>query len=290
MKDRFRKKKYREGVRHLTDARQNLLDLESWFRGFDSALIAFSAGVDSSVLAYAAHSALGEKAIAVTSVSTSFAQSELLSTRQMADEIGIELRVVSQDDLGNENYVANQVNRCYFCRMALAEAIMPIVRERKISVCVDGNHVDDMKSPRPGIKALREAGFRAPFVELGYHKEDIRDIARMVGLSNAEKPSEACLSSRIAYGQRIDEETLRRVEQSESFIRNLTGAKIVRVRTIGSKAVIELDLESIEKTRLHFDTIERTLKSLGYSMVEIDPNGYTSGRMLQLFLQKDDNK
>jgi pyridinium-3,5-biscarboxylic acid mononucleotide sulfurtransferase len=265
--------------------KENLVKLKSWFQQFDSALVAFSSGVDSSVLAYCAQQALSARAIAVTSISPSLAQSEIYSATQVAKEIGIELIVVTQDDLGSEYYVANQVDRCYFCRSNLVQAIRPIVEERKIAVCVDGTHADDMKSPRPGVKALREAGFRAPFLELKLAKEDIRSIARMVKLSNSDKPPEACLSSRIAYGQRINQQTLHRIEQSEKYIRRLIDPKIVRVRTIGTQAIVELDLESIPKAQKLLSKIQETLMSLGYLSVQIDPNGYSSGRMLDLFVK-----
>src|SRR5579863_5581399 len=262
--------------------------LEEWFSRWDSALVAFSGGVDSSVLAYSARKVLKDRALAVTSLSQTFAASELHSARVISREIGIELVEVIQDDLASKDYVSNPVNRCYFCRSNLVQAIVPIVRERKISVCVDGTHVDDMSSPRPGVKALREAGFKAPFVELGFHKEDIRQIARFLSLSNAERPSEACLASRIAYGQRIDLETLRRIEQAESLVRDLLNAEIVRVRTIGKKAVIELDLASVPKAQRSFRELEVELTALGYASVEIDPNGYRSGRMLELFVRDNE--
>jgi uncharacterized protein len=262
----------------------NFSRLERWFKKFDSALVAFSSGVDSSVLAHAARQAISERAIAVTSISPSFARSEIDSAKQIAKEIGIELIIVRQDDLKDENYVANQITRCYFCRSNLVQAISPIVRERNIAVCVDGTHKDDMGAPRPGVKALREAGFRAPYLELRMGKEDIRAIARMARLSNAEKPPEACLSSRVAYGQKIDEITLRRIEKSEEYIRNLIQPGIVRVRTIGNRAIIELDLESIPKAKKFYVLIQETLGSLGYDSVEINPRGYSSGRMFELFL------
>ena len=266
-------------------AEENFRKLKDWFLKFDSALVAFSAGVDSSVLAHAARQALSSRAIAVTSVSPSFARSEIDSARQLANEIGIELIVVSQDDLASKDYAANQVNRCYFCRSNLVEALMPMVKERGISICVDGTHLDDLKSPRPGVKALREAGFKAPFVELGFCKEQVREIARILTLSNSEKPSESCLASRIAYRQKIDEHILRQIEKSEIFIRELVHAKIVRVRTIGTRAVVELDPQSIERAQKSFSEIQRTLISFGYTSIEIDPNGYSSGRMLDLFIR-----
>ncbi|HKW03760.1 MAG TPA: ATP-dependent sacrificial sulfur transferase LarE, partial [Nitrososphaerales archaeon] len=221
--------------------------LEKWFSSFKSCLVAFSAGVDSSVLALAAFRTLRENAIAVTSVSPSFASEELTEAEKMAEEIGIELILVNQNDLEDENYVANKVSRCYFCRSNLVRALAPIAAERNIEVCVDGTHLDDMLSPRPGVKALREAGFRAPFVELGLSKEDVRSVASYAELSNAFRPSESCLSSRIAFGQKIDQNTLRMVEASERFVKEVTGAKIVRVRTIGSEAIVEVDRPSVKK-------------------------------------------
>ena len=260
--------------------------LIEWFSNHDSCIVAFSAGVDSSVLAYAAHKALGNKALAVTSLSPSFAESEMSASAKIAEEIGIELVTVHQDDLADENYVLNQVSRCYFCRSNLVSAILPIMKARNIKVCVDGTHLDDMCSPRPGVKALREAGFRAPFVELKFSKNDIRDVARLAGLSNAERPSEACLSSRIAYGQRIEASTLRMIEHSEEFIKRLTGSKVVRVRTIGLRAIVEVDKRSIRNAMDRMSEISHALGSFGYSEVEIDPEGYRQGRMLSLFVQE----
>ncbi|MGI0081153.1 MAG: ATP-dependent sacrificial sulfur transferase LarE, partial [Nitrososphaerales archaeon] len=164
--------------------------------------------------------------------------------------------------------------------------IEPFAKRRNINLWVDGTHSEDMRSPRPGVKALREAGFRAPFVELSYSKSDIRAIAKLANLSNAERPSEACLSSRIAYEQRIESNTLRMIEQSEEFIKQVTGANVVRVRTIGSGAVVELDRASIPTALEKVLEISDALKSLGYSSVEIDSEGYREGRMLSLFVQE----
>ncbi len=268
----------------VSHAKQNYEKLKDWFLQFDSALIAFSAGVDSSILALAASEALSENAIAVSSISSSFSKSEIEHSKRMAGEIGIELVTVLQDDLSNEGYVANQVNRCYFCRSNLASAIIPLVKDRGISVWVDGTHLDDMMSPRPGVKALREAGFRAPLAELGFRKEQIRDMARYKGLSNADRPSEACLSSRVAYGQKIDETTLRRIEEAESYVKSVIDVKVLRVRTIGERAILEMDYGSIQLAKEYIKQIEAKLKLLGYESVEIDPRGYRSGRMLDLFI------
>lgn len=266
---------------------KSLEGLVNWFKRFDSCIVAFSAGVDSSLLALAARDALGKRAYAVTSLSASFSNAERTGTRAIASEIGIELIEVEQDDLGNKDYVKNNVNRCYFCRNNLSLVIAPVSQKLGVEICVDGTHIDDMHSPRPGIKALREAGFRAPLVELGFTKDEVRAVARISGLSNWNRPSEACLSSRIAYGQKIDADTLLMIEKAELEVKRITGASIIRVRTIGKKGVVELDHASVPLGLERRNEIESHLKQLGYEKVEIDKEGYVSGKMLQLFVKSD---
>ncbi len=273
-------------TRMKTIERSDELDrILGWFKTYESCLVAFSAGVDSSLLAYCAKRALGDRAFAVTSLSPSFAEEEKRVARDIAAEIGIKLFTVEQKDLQSEGYVSNGVRRCYYCRGNLANAIQPLAKSLAISVCVDGTHLDDMNEPRPGIKALRQAGFRAPYVELGLRKEIVRNVARRVGLSNWNHPSEACLSSRIAFGQRIDLETLRRIEVAENAVKFLTGAKIVRVRTKGKNASVEVDKQSLDAAFAKKDAIVTRLRNLGYHGVEIDPTGYASGKMLELYVK-----
>lgn len=266
------------------EAKDNLDRLVSWFGNFRSCIVAFSAGVDSSVLALAAKKALGNRAYAVTSISPAFAASEREEARKIAGEIGIDLIEVMQDDLSDPGYVSNGVTRCYFCRSNLALAIKPVAGRLEIDVCVDGTHIEDLQKPRPGVKALRENGFRAPFVELRITKKDIREVALHSGLSNWNRPSEACLSSRIAYGQSISLETLDRIERAEKIVKAITNAKIVRVRTFGRKAVIEVDKKSVPDAMTEMTSISRKLREIGYEKVEIDPEGYASGKMLELFV------
>lgn len=275
-------------MRIMQNHKEAMNKLARWFKSYDSAIIAFSSGVDSSLLAACAKNELGQRAYAVTSVSPSFSEVEKVAARRIAEEIGIELTVVNQDDLAMEDYVKNDVSRCYFCRNNLALAIAPIAKKLGVSVCVDGTHCDDLNTPRPGIKALRESGFKAPYVELGIGKETIRAAARYAGLSNWNRPSEACLSSRVAFGQRINLEKLKTIEEAEALVRNETHAKIVRVRTIGDNASVEVDNESLATAKLKRLVIERGLRELGYSEVVIDPEGYSSGKMLQLFIKSDD--
>jgi pyridinium-3,5-biscarboxylic acid mononucleotide sulfurtransferase len=274
------------GESRTGDDQEILARLISWFGGFRSCIIAYSSGVDSSLLAYCAKKAIGENAHAVTSLSTSFSEAEEQAAIEIAREIGIDLIVVEQDDLDTVDYVKNGVTRCYFCRQNLAQAIAPIRQKLSAEVCVDGTHVDDMKTPRPGIKALREAGYRAPYVELGLGKDAIRSASRYAGLSNWNRPSEACLSSRIAFGQRIDLATLRRIELAENAVRRIVSANIVRVRTIGMNASVEVDKSSVAEAIERGAEISQVLQKLGYDVVEVDPEGYKSGKMLDLFVKE----
>jgi pyridinium-3,5-biscarboxylic acid mononucleotide sulfurtransferase len=267
-----------------SSSRENLERLIGWFGKFRSCIVAFSAGVDSSLLAYAAKCALECRAYAVTSLSPAFAVSEQEKARKIAEEIGIELIEVYQDDLQDPSYIRNDVSRCYFCRTNLVQAITPIVQKLSVEVCVDGTHLDDLGKPRPGVKALREKGFRAPLVELGFGKEAIREMARYSGLSNWNWPSEACLSSRIAYGHSIDLETLDRIEKAEQIVKGITNADIVRVRTIGKDAVVEVDKQSVAVAFRSLNAIDSKLRKLGYEKISIDPEGYVSGKMLELFV------
>jgi len=265
-------------------AEENLKLLTKWFENFHSCIVAFSAGVDSSLLAAVSRKVLGDRSFAVTSISPAFSVSEREDARKIAREIGVQLLEVSQNDLEDENYVKNGVMRCYFCRSNLASAIEPLAKRLLVEVCVDGTHIDDLQTPRPGIKALREAGFRAPLAELHFGKNVVRQMARMVGLSNWERPSETCLSSRIAFGHKISLDTLNKIELAESIVKSITNARIVRVRTIGRNAMIEVDKKSVQIALENKKLISKRLKEIGYDEVEVDLEGYVSGKMLELFV------
>jgi len=265
----------------------DLEQLISWFLPYRSCLVAFSGGVDSSLLAFAAKKALNERAFAVISKSPAVSISEIEYAREIAAEIGIELIEAVQNDLEDKRYLENSVLRCYFCRSNLVEAMTPIAHRLSIDVCVDGTHADDVQNPRPGIKALREGGFRAPFLELRYRKERIRNMAKNSNLSNWDRPSEACLSSRIAYGTEISLARLKKIEAAENFVRSKTNARIVRVRLIDNQGIIEVDKESIDRVIANLELICKKLVEIGFESVEIDRAGYKSGRMLELFVGQE---
>jgi uncharacterized protein len=252
--------------------------LIDWFRGKDGAVVAFSGGVDSSIVAAAAKDALGDRAIAVTSSSSTFPAHELEIAKKVAEEIGIEHRIIFEDELENPNFVKNPPDRCYHCRKGLVEGLKKVAERHGISTIVDGANADDTLEHRPGLKAMKEAGVRSPLLELGIGKKEVRRMARERGLSIHDKPSMACLASRIPYGERITKEKLARIEKAEDFIRGL-GFEQARVRHHNSIARIEVRKGDIPKIVENREIIAKRLRELGFAYVSLDLEGYRTGSM-----------
>ncbi len=243
-------------------------------------LVAFSGGVDSGLVARIAHDALGDAALAVLADAESLPRQEREEAIQEAEEIGIRLRVVSMSELLNPSYVANPSNRCYFCRRELGRNLVPLARDLGFAVIADGVNVSDLGDYRPGIQAMDEQGFWHPLVEAGLGKREVRDLARHLGLSFHAKPSNACLSSRIAYGEVITVEKLQRVDEAERAIRSL-GFDVVRVRAHEGVARIEVPREDIPRLTSP-EVAERVLAAVrgaGFVYVAVDLLGYRSGSM-----------
>src|SRR3989441_1630675 len=243
-------------------------------------LVAFSGGVDSGLVARVAHDALGDDALAVLADAESLARWELAEAVSEAREIGIRLETVRVSELANDRYVANPTNRCYFCRQELGGALKPLAAELGFHAIADGVNVSDLGDHRPGIQAMNEAGFWHPLVEFGFTKADVRALARELHLSFFDKPSNACLSSRIAYGEVITMEKLQRVEAAEGAIRAL-GFRGVRVRAHDGIARIEVpreDLPRMSETAMSEKVVEAVRKA-GFVYVTVDLRGYRSGSM-----------
>ena len=261
----------------------SLARLVSWFsENGDRALVALSGGVDSAVVAFAAKKALGDGAVAVTADYKTLSQEELATARQVAQEIGIKHIVVQYSELENPEFVKNDSMRCYHCRTELGEHLMIEARKAGISLVVDGTNLDDLSDYRPGIKALREHGVRSPMAEMGIDKSEVRRIAEDHGLSVFDKPSNACLASRIPTGTEVTLEKLRRIESSETIVKSICGVRQVRVRDHGELARIEVGRDELSKV---FDAnkmaiIDAKLKELGFKFVSIDAAGYSPGKLV----------
>src|SRR5581483_8541071 len=200
--------------------KSNFEKLVDWFtKNGKGAVVALSGGVDSAVVALAAKKALGDGAVAITADYKTLAEQELATARQVAKEIGIAHQVIEYDELKNLQFVKNDNLRCYHCRTELGQHLAKEAARRSISLIVDGTNIDDLTDYRPGIRALRENGIRSPMVELGINKREIREMAEQFGLSIYDKPSNACLASRIPMGIEVTYEKLRRIESAEIIVK-----------------------------------------------------------------------
>lgn len=249
------------------------------FRAKGRVLVAFSGGVDSAVLAKLGADALGSDSLAVIVDSESYAREEKEAAEGFARAMGIPFETVWHSELADANYVANPVNRCYFCRKSLSEVLGDIARARGFTAIVAGTNADDGKDHRPGDQALREEGVWQPFVEMGMGKEDVRALARHMQLPVWDKPSMACLSSRIPYGEPVTFEKLTRIGRAEALLR-ARGFRQVRVRTFDAdRARIEVLPDEIARLQAVLHEVEPAFRLLGYASVEVDPKGYRTGAM-----------
>jgi uncharacterized protein len=257
-----------------------LNNLVEWFAGKSKVMIALSGGVDSAVVAYAAFQALGSSAIAVTADYKTLSQEELLSAKQVCSEIGIEQMILDYSELENEDFVKNDSNRCFHCRMELGDHLIKLARAHNVKIIVDGTNLDDLGDYRPGIQALKENGIRSPLVETKFFKSEIRDIAKSVGLSVHDRPANSCLASRIPWGQRVTAERLTRIELGETLVKQITNLKQVRVRDIQGCAKIEVDKEKIPIFDDNIiNQLSEKLKLIGFTSVKIDKDGYRPGKI-----------
>ena len=254
--------------------------LKVLFLDMDRALIAYSGGIDSTLVAKVAYDVLGDRALAVTAVSPSLLPEDLEDARIQAAAIGIAHEEVTTHEMADPNYTANPVNRCYFCKSELHDTLKPMALQRGYPYVIDGVNADDLHDYRPGIQAAKERGGRSPLAEVGITKTEVRELSQHLGLSWWNKPSQPCLSSRFPYGEEITVAKLQRVGRAEIYLRRL-GWENLRVRSHGDTARIELPRESIKEFVLSVDLsqIVAQFQELGFLYVTLDLEGYQSGKL-----------
>lgn len=267
---------------------EKIEDLKQAIKARESAVVAFSGGVDSATLASLAFEVLGEKAVAVTINSPLFPRQQLETAVQTACEIGIEHKIIPFSQLSVPYFAANTINRCYFCKKALLETLVEFAEETGYNVVLEGTNSSEIQGEnRPGYRAVEEAGNKvfSPFAELNVSKEEIREIASSLTLSAAQRPSAACLATRIVYGQPITPEALEKIEKAEDYLFSL-GFTQFRVRMHQNLARIEMIEKEIDDAFRKREKISKTLKSLGFDYVTLDLEGFRSGSLDEPYFKK----
>ncbi|NJN32531.1 MAG: ATP-dependent sacrificial sulfur transferase LarE [Synechococcales cyanobacterium RM1_1_8] len=259
---------------------QKLDQLQALFAQMERSLIAYSGGIDSTLVAKIAVDALGDRALAITAVSPSLLPEDLEDAQAQAQVLGIRHELVYTQEMDNPNYTSNPINRCYFCKSELHDTLKPLALERGYPYVVDGVNGDDLRDYRPGIQAAKERGARSPLAELGLTKLEVRELSKALGLPWWNKPAQPCLSSRFPYGELITVEKLQRVGRAEQALRR-RGWSTVRVRSAGDTARIELPPEQIQPFMVAVDLSELVAEFRGYGFlfVTLDLEGFQSGKL-----------
>ncbi|MEK6953406.1 MAG: ATP-dependent sacrificial sulfur transferase LarE [Candidatus Micrarchaeota archaeon] len=272
------------------ETNEKLIQMRSEIKKMGKVIVAFSGGVDSTLVLKVATEVLGRNALAITASSPSLAESELEETKSLAAEMGANHEIIFTQEMEDENYASNPINRCYFCKTELYDKLQVVAKERGIGYILDGLNADDVGDYRPGMKAAKEHLIISPLKDAGITKNEIREIAKGMGLPNWDKPSSPCLSSRFPYGTIITLKGLRMVDKGETFLRELGVKGNLRVRYLEKMARIEVESSEFGIITENYEKINSHFRTLGFEFVELDLRGFKSGRMNEaITLKKEKN-
>ena len=259
---------------------EKLFTIRRYMKNLDSVCIAYSGGVDSSLVASLAFEQLGNKAIAITGISPALANSLREEARSQAKWIGVKHLEIQTSELDQSSYSKNPKNRCFACKKELHKHTTYLSKKLNFKIVLDGVNLDDIKDYRPGIKAAKQAGVVSPLAKFNFSKQDIRDISRALGFPWWDKPAQPCLSSRFPYGYEITSERLKMVEKAEEYLKE-GGLSEVRVRCQGSTARIEIPKDELKKFFKDYDfsNLVQYFSDLGFNCTSLDLEGLISGKL-----------
>lgn len=258
--------------------KSKLSEVENKLKEMKSVAIAYSGGVDSTLLLKIAFNVLGNKAIAIYAESPLQPEREKNDVLKFVKKLGVKLITLKIDELKHDAFISNPPNRCYYCKSMIFAKIEEIAKEYKADFIVDGSNHDDQSDFRPGARALRERGVRSPLQEAGLTKDEIREISKYLGLPTWDKDALACLATRIPYGEAVTEDKLKMIDKAEEVLIN-KGFRNVRARFLGDTVKIEVRYDQVPKfsDKNFYDEILKTMNSIGFRKIAIDPRGYRQG-------------
>ena len=255
--------------------------LRQIFNESSEVLVAYSGGIDSTLVAKVAFDVLGDRALAITANSPSLLPADLAAAQIQAEFMGLKHQIVQTDEMNNPNYTSNPINRCYFCKSELHDTLKPLAKTMGYGYVVDGLNADDLQDYRPGILAAKERGVRSPLAEVGISKIEVRMLSEYLGLPWWDKPSQPCLSSRFPYGEEITVEKLRRVGNAEQYLRDRGWKGDIRVRSMGDTAKIEVPCDRLNEFMnvMAIGDLTQTFREYGFSSITLDLEGFRSGKL-----------